>query len=220
MFLGHYAAALAAKALAPRASLGTLTFAAVFADLACATLLLAGVETMRMQPHSAGIMPYVFDHYPISHSLAALGLWGTTIGAVYYLLTRAPGAALVVAVLVVSHWPLDAVVHRPDLPLVPGGATSVGLGLWNSGAATVAVEGSLFVGGLMVYRRATRGLGLRRWPLALYAALLAGAFLLTAYGPAPTSLQAIAWAGQAQWLLVALAWWVDRAPARTALASA
>jgi hypothetical protein len=220
MFLGHYAAALAAKALVPRVSLGTLTCAAVFADLLWPTLLLLDLERVRIHPAQPGLTPLVFEHYPISHSLLTLAIWSVVFGALYYARARAFGAALVVGALVISHWLLDAVVHRPDLPLAPGATTFVGLGVWNSTAATVAVEASLFVGGLMLYRRATRGLGLRRWPLALHAALLAAIFVANSFAPPPPSVAAIAWVGQAQWLLVALAWWVDRAPARTALAAA
>ncbi|HXF47762.1 MAG TPA: hypothetical protein VNK91_16760 [Burkholderiaceae bacterium] len=220
MFLGHYAAALAAKALAPRASLGMLTCAAVFADLLWPTLLLLDLERVRIHPAQPGLTPLVFEHYPISHSLLALLFWSVALGTAYYARARAFGAAVVVGALVLSHWLLDAVVHRPDLPLAPGTTTLIGLGLWNSTAATFAVEGSLFVGGLMLYRRATRGPGSRRWPLALYAVLLAAIFVANSFGPPPPSVSAIAWVGQAQWLLVAMAWWVDRAPARTALAAA
>lgn len=219
MFLGHYAAALAAKALAPRASLGTLTLAAVFADLLWPALVLAGVERVRIHPAQAGPTALVFDYYPISHSLAALALWAAALGAAYYVRRRELGAALVVAALVVSHWPLDVVMHRPDLPLAPR-AASFGLGVWHSIAATVAVEASLLAGGLILYRRATRGLGLRRWPLVAFAALLAAVFVAHAFGPPPPSVAAIAWVGQAQWLLVAMAWWVDRVPQRPALAAA
>ncbi|MCX8004488.1 MAG: hypothetical protein N2688_05950 [Burkholderiaceae bacterium] len=220
MFLGHYAAALAGKALAPRASLGTLTCAAVFADLLWPTLVLLDLERVRIHPAQPGLTPLVFEHYPISHSLLTLVLWGAAVGAAYYARTRAAGAAAVIGALVASHWLLDAIVHRPDLPLAPDDPVRIGLGLWNSTAATLAVESSLFVGGLMLYQRATRGLGVRRWPLALYAVLLAAIFVALSLAPPPPNVQAIAWAGQGQWLLVALAWWVDRAPARVALSPA
>ena len=42
-----------------------------------------------------------------------------------------------------SHWVLDFLTHRPDLPVVPWGAEELGLGLWNHVAATVAVEGTV-----------------------------------------------------------------------------
>jgi hypothetical protein len=40
----------------------------------------------------------------------------------------------------VSHWFLDAIVHRPDLPLAPGLPLRVGLGLWNHVVASLALE--------------------------------------------------------------------------------
>ncbi|MCS7100853.1 MAG: hypothetical protein NZL99_04060 [Burkholderiaceae bacterium] len=165
-------------------------------------------------------MSIAFEHYPFSHSLLALMLWGPLLGFFHFVRRHDLATAAVLVALVASHWFLDAIVHRPDLPLAPGDPVRVGLGLWNSTAATLAVESSLFAGGLMLYQRATRRLGVRRWPLALYAVLLAGIFVALSLAPPPPNVQAIAWAGQSQWLLVALAWWVDRAPARVALSPA
>ena len=213
MFLGHFAVALAAKRVAPRQSLGTLFLAAQFADLLWPALLLAGVEQVRIDP-AARPIPLVFEHYPYSHSLLALTLWGVALGAVAWAVTRDRIGAAVVAALVVSHWLLDALVHRPDLPLAFGHGPLIGLSLWSSNLATLLLELTLFAAGLGLYLR-VRPAQRRRvafWTLivvllAIYAGDRFG-------GSVPPSVAAVAWVTQAMWLFVAWAWWLDRpAPA-------
>lgn len=105
--------------------------------------------------------------------------------------------------LVVSHWFLDLVVHVPDLPLWPGNSPMVGLGLWNSLPGTLLVEGLLFIGGIWLYLR-TKTAATQTTPYALWALVI---FLVLVYaanifGPPPTDITAVAWAGQLQWILV------------------
>ena len=211
MFLGHFGIGFGAKTAAPRTSLGTLVLAAQFVDLLWPTMLLAGLEQVRIDPGITRVTPLDFTHYPITHSLAAGVLWAVLFGAFYYLLRRYPRGAWICGAAVISHWVLDLVVHRPDLPLIPGVGARVGLGLWNSLAGTLVVELSIFAIGVWLYLRSTRALD-RTGSIALWA--LVG-FLLLVYagnlfGPPPPSVTAIAWAGQAQWLLVLWAYWVDR----------
>jgi hypothetical protein len=124
---------------------------------------------------------------------------------------RSARAAFVVALLVASHWALDLVVHRPDLPLAPGVEARVGLGLWNSMPATVAVEFALLGIGCWLYARVTRARdGVGRWGFAGLVAFLALTEVMNLTGPPPPSVEAIAWVGQAQWLLVLWAFWIDR----------
>lgn len=212
MFIGHFALGFAAKRAAPETSLGTLFLAAQFVDLLWPTLLLLGVERVDIDPALSGA-PLVFVHYPISHSLlGALG-WGALLGAAYFAVTRQRRGALVVGLLVVSHWVLDLLVHRPDLPLLFDGGPRLGLGLWNWPGLELALELGLFAGAFALYRStpAGRAAGIGPWILA---AVLVAIQIGNAYGPPPPSVEAIAWVGQAQWLLVAAAYWVDR-PRRT-----
>jgi hypothetical protein len=211
MFIGHFGVGLGAKALAPRASLGTLFLAAQFLDLLWPTLLLLGAERVEIRPGITQVTPLDFASYPISHSLALVLCWGLLFGAVYWLLRRYPAGAVVAGVAVVSHWVLDVLVHRPDLPLAPGAGVRVGLGLWSSLPATVAVEGAIFGAGLALYARATRPHDRAgRYGLWGLAASLVAIYAVNLGGPPPPSTTAIAWMGQAQWLLVALAYWIDR----------
>lgn len=216
MFLGHYAVALAAKRAAPASSLGTLFFASVFIDLLWPVLLLVGAERARIDPSIRGLGPLVFEHYPFSHSLLMAAIWALLLGAAYFAVARDRRGAVVVAALVVSHWLLDALAHRPDLLLVPGGTARVGLGLWNAPLASAVMELGLLAGGVLLYVRATRGQA--RWPLWALCAFLLAIFAGDLVGPPPPSITAVAWFGLAQLLLVAAGWWVDRPGRRQASA--
>jgi len=208
MFIGHYGVALAAKKLAPRTSLGTLFLAAVLIDLIWPTLLLVGVERARIDTTLAGVTPIVFSHYPWTHSLLAVAGWAVLFGIVHFARARARRVALVLAALVLSHWCLDAIVHRPDLLLMPNGHWSIGFGLWRSAIATLVVELGIFAFGVLLYLRATAGA--RRGPLAVLLALLVVIYLGNLFGPPPPSIEAIAWVGQAQWLIVIAGYLIDR----------
>src|SRR6266566_1979663 len=150
MFIGHYALGFAAKRVAPGTSLGTLFVAPTLADLLWPVFLLLGWERVTLTPATDPFLNLTFDSYPISHSLLTLIAWGVLFALLYYMRTRYRAGAIAVALLVVSHWVLDYITHRPDMPLAPGGP-KVGLGLWNSVAGTVAVEAVMFVAGIAVY---------------------------------------------------------------------
>jgi len=211
VFIGHFGVGFAAKRLAPRASLGTLFLAAQLVDLLWPTFLLVGWERVAISPGITAVTPLDFEHYPITHSLAGAATWGVLLGLAYYAVTDRKREAAWVALLVVSHWGLDALVHRPDLPLSPFGPERIGLGLWDSMSLTIAVESIFFVGGLWLYARGTRAVdGVGRWSLFGLVAFLVIIQALNLAGGPPPSVQAIAWAGHAQWLLVIWAYWVDR----------
>jgi hypothetical protein len=211
VFIGHFGAGFGAKRLAPGVSLGTLFLAAQFIDLLWPTLLQLGVEQVRIQPGATVVTPLVFEHYPVSHSLLAVVGWALLLGTVHYLLRRNRRDALVVGALVVSHWLLDLIVHRPDLPLLPGTGPRLGLGLWNSLPLTVLVEVPLFLAGAWLYARATVAADAQgRWGFRSLVAALLAIHAGNLLGNAPPSAGAIAWVGQLQWLLVLWAMWVDR----------
>src|SRR5215831_12940982 len=156
MFIGHFALGFAAKRATPHVSLVALFAAAQLADLLWPFFLLAGWEQVRPVPGHNPFLLLDFVSYPLSHSLLMLVIWGVVFGFIYQKSTGASAAAfLCLAVLVVSHWVLDAATHRPDLPWYPGGPR-VGLGLWNYPRATLVIEGAMFIAGLAVYLRATR----------------------------------------------------------------
>ena len=213
MFVGHFGLGFAAKRAAPEVSLGTLILACQLADILWPTFVLLGLESFDIRPGVTTVTPLDFTRYPWSHSLVALVAWGVLLALAYRLLRpAAPRRVLaVLALLVVSHWVLDVVVHRPDLPLTPFGDARYGLGLWNSVPATLAVELPLFAAGVAVYSSTTvarDGIGIWAWwALVAFIALAYAANLL---GPPPPSVGAVAWVGEAGWLLVAWGYWIDR----------
>ena len=121
MFLGHFGVGFGAKAAAPKASLGTLFLAAQFVDLLWPTLLLVGLEKVVIAPGITRVTPLDFTDYPITHSLIAAIVWAALFAGAYFLMRKYPKGAWICGAAVLSHWVLDLLTHRPDLPLVPGG---------------------------------------------------------------------------------------------------
>jgi hypothetical protein len=211
VFIGHFAVAFAAKRAVPEVSLGTLFLAAQLADLVWPTLVLLGFEQFAIRPGITAVTPLDFTRYPYSHSLLGMAAWGALLGLVYLVPPRRPRAALLLFLVVLSHWFLDFVTHRPDLPLVIAGAERYGLGLWHSRIGTLLVEGSLFAIGVWIYARATRALDrIGRWALIVLIAFLVLVYLGNVFGPPPPSVGAVVWSAQAIWLLVAWGYWIDR----------
>ena len=211
MFIGHFGVGFGAKAAAPKTSLGTLFLAAQFLDLLWPTLLLVGAERVRIAPGITKVTPLDFEFYPISHSLLAVIGWAVLFALVYQAIKRDPRGSVVLGVLVVSHWVLDLIVHRPDLPLAPGSNTKVGLDLWASLPGTVIVEMAIFVVGVSMYLRQTVAKDATgKWSLWALIITLTGIYLGNLFGPPPPNVTALAWVGQSQWLLIFWGYWVDR----------
>ena len=156
MFIGHFAVAFAAKQVAPRASLGTLVLAAAFLDVVWPVLVLAGIERFRIVPGFTAVNPFDFVYYPWSHSLLMTLAWSLLLAFAYSAVKGDRVGAVWVGIAVASHWVLDFVSHRPDMPLYPGGSQKLGLSLWQSIPATFTVEGLMFAAGIAVYVRSTR----------------------------------------------------------------
>lgn len=211
MFLGHYAVALAAKKVAPKVSLGTMVLSAQFIDLLWPMFLLLGYEHVRIVPGNTAVTPLDFYDYPITHSLAGAMAWAIALGMVYFFVRRESRGAWFVGAGVLSHWFLDALVHRPDLPLIPGATTRVGLGLWNSLPATLVVELGMFALGIALYLRSTAARDLvGRYAFWSLVALLTVLCIANLLGPPPPSARALAVVSLGQWLFVGWCFWVDR----------
>ena len=211
MFLGHFAVAIAAKKIDHRPSLGTYFLAAQLLDLLWPVFLLAGLETVAIDPGNTAFTPLDFVSYPYSHSLQAAIVWAILFGGVYFLLQRSARSAVLLSLLVVSHWVLDFITHRPDLPLGVNEATKVGLGLWNQKGLTIVVELLLFGVSAYGYTHDTRSMNRTGqytwWGLLLFLLLI---YILNTLGDPPPNAEAIGYAGLAQWLLVIWGYWTDR----------
>lgn len=227
MFLGHYGLALALKRAEPKVSLGTLFIAAELADLLWGCFLLLGWEHVRIIPGAIGRVPFDFYDYPLSHSLLAGVLWGIALATVYYSwptrdTSRHWQAATLVAAAVISHWPLDVLVHAPDLPLAGQESPKFGFGLWNHPSLAMMVELLSLFAGLAVYvAMRSRRHPVRSLRLFLVVGLLLAVYLASELGPTPPSITAVA-LGDIGIILVlgALGAWADRRTSPAELAAA
>lgn len=211
MFIGHYAAAVAARRLTTRPSLGWLFAACQLPDLVWPVLVLAGVERLSIDPGNTAFTPLSFDYYPWTHSLLMSAVWGALLGGLYLMMRKDVRGAVVIEALVMSHWLLDFVVHRPDLPLVPGNPTRLGLGLWNNVPATLAIETLFYAGAVSLYAMVTTPIDrVGRVGFWVLVAFLMGTYLANAFGPPPPSTTMVAASALALWILVPIAAWIDR----------
>ena len=211
MFVGHFAAGFAAKAIAPRVNLGWLVTAGTLLDLLWTLFILLGLEHARIVPGFTPANALELYDYPWSHSLALDVAWSLLAGGLWWLWRRDRRGALAIGLAVFSHWVLDVVSHVPDVPLWPGGAPRLGLGLWRSVAATVLVEGALWVAAVAWYARATRARdGIGRWGFAAYAAVLTLMWAASFAGPPPPDIRVVAWTNLAMALFLVWPAWFDR----------
>lgn len=211
MFIGHFAAGFAAKRLHTKPSLGTYFLAAQFFDLLWPTFLLLGVENAVITSDPSNPIPLSFTHYPVSHSLLAVMGWAVLFAVVYGVWKRNWKAAVVLGLCVLSHWVLDLFVHLPDLPLYPGEAPVVGLGLWKLKIVELVVELALFAAGVIIYLKTTKPKNRKgiyiTWSLILFLLVI---HLANTFGSAPPNMTVVAWTGQLQWLIVLWGYWADR----------
>jgi len=211
MFIGHFGTALAAKKIDNKPSLGTLFFAAQFIDLLWPIFLLIGIERVIVDPGNTQFTPLDFIYYPFSHSLIGVLIWAILFGLVYFSIKRNFKSSVLLGALVISHWILDLITHRPDLPIVPGNDFKVGLGLWNSVILTLLIEGFIFLAGAYLYIKSTKAqnkkgkIGL--WSLIIFLIII---YTINVFSAPPPSTEAIAVAGLFQWAIVAWGYWIDR----------
>ena len=211
MFLGHVAVGLAAKKVAPKTSLLWLVAAPGLLDLLWPVFLALGLEEVRIAPGITAVTPLDFVSYPWSHSLVMTLAWSSLAAAAYFVSTHYAAGALAIALGVTSHWVLDWVSHRPDMPLAPWSGTKAGLGLWNSVPATLAVEGLLFGAGIWLYSRTTEARDAKgRWILASFVAFLAVVYVANVFGPPPPSVRALTAVSFTLFLIPLWAGWFDR----------
>lgn len=192
MGIGHIAVGLASKRWAPRASLGWLVAAPVFVDLLWSIFILLGIEHARIVPGITKAMPLDLEYIGISHSLVTVLAWSLLFAAVYYALHKDGRAAIVLYIGVFSHFVLDWISHRPDMPILPSGPR-VGLGLWNYPMAAVTVEVVMLLGGALLYTRTISGDNKRAtvafWSINAFLLLTnAGAY----FGPPPPDVKPMA----------------------------
>jgi membrane-bound metal-dependent hydrolase YbcI (DUF457 family) len=184
MFVGHYGVSFAVQRLERQVPLWLLFIAVQFLDVVWAPLILLGVEQVRIVPGITATNPLDLYYMPFSHSLVAAVVW-SGVAAVAYRLWRGSRAiaTLLVAAAVLSHWLLDFLVHRPDLPLYDNTA-KVGLGLWNLPAVAFGLEAVLLFGGMTLFFRGRPG---PTKGMVIFGVVMLGFQALVFFGPPPPS---------------------------------
>jgi LexA-binding, inner membrane-associated putative hydrolase len=212
VFIGHFAVGFAAKKFAPRASLTPLLAAPLFLDMLWPVFLLLGWEHVRIAPGDTQFTPLDLYDFPWSHSLLMACVWATAFSVIYQALARYWPGTVTIWIGVVSHWVLDWVTHRPDMPVFPRGGPKLGLGLWNSIAGTMVVELAMLAIGVGLYVSATRARDrIGKFAFAAYVVLLLVLYVGDRFSPPPGSPNEIAWTGVvAEVVLLVWAWWFDR----------
>lgn len=219
MFVGHFGPSYAVKALRPAIPLWVLFIAVQFVDVIWAVLVLLGVEKVRIIPGVTASNPLDLYYMPYTHSLVAAICWSVAAGTAVWRLPRVANrsAAVWIGAAVFSHWVLDLVVHRPDLPLY-GNTMKVGLGLWNYPVIALSLEAALLFGGMLMYLSVTRPINMigRIGPPAFGVAMLAiQSFVF--FGPPPASPVAAATTALVSYVVFAvIAEWLARQRRRTA----
>lgn len=213
MFVGHYGPGFAIKALDVHIPLWLLFLAVQLVDVAWALLVLAGVEQVRIVPGITATNPLDLYYMPYTHSLVAAFVWAGAAALAWRWMRRggSRSAALLLAAAVFSHWVLDLLVHRPDLPLYDDTA-KVGLGLWNYPVLAFTLEAALLFGGMYAYYKVTRP----RTRSGAYGMIVFGMVMLVLqavvfFGPPPASPQQLALTALLSYLgFAAVAWWLER----------
>ena len=212
MLAGHFAVGLAAKRIEPAVSTGTVVLAAMLADFLWCIFMLAGWEHVEFRPGRGAANYLAASNIAISHSLLMDAIWASLTAAAYYWARRRTRGAWVVFGAALSHWLLDWISHRPDMPVSPGVNRYFGLGLWTSIPSALFVEGGLWALAVILYARTTKA----KSRTGVYAYWIVVAILTLAWynnlaGPPPGNPQT-APIGSLLFFSLAVAWayWMNR----------
>lgn len=208
MFIGHFAIGLLAKKNSVLPSLAIMFVAVQFLDLIWPILVLLGIETLSIDPGNTKMTPLNFEYYPYSHSLLMAVVWSLIFGLGYFLFTKNKRGSLLLGALVMSHWILDFITHRPDLPLSPFTDLKLGLGLWNVPAGAITLEILLFGLGVYLYYRSSNIQ--RKTSFWILIGFLLIIYVMNLAGPPAPNPMAVAWSANLMWLIVLWAWWIEK----------
>jgi len=212
MFVGHFAIGFGAKRWAPKASVGSLMFAALLADLLFFVFVAVGIEHISIRPGITRVNALNLYDFAWSHSLVMDVVWGALLAAAYFLTRRYGRGAWALFAAVLSHWVLDWASHRPDMALAPGFYRYYGLGLYNSPLGLLIAEGALWVIGIILYLRSTHT---RRFAghLALWTFIVVftALWLLSFNGAPPPSVHVLVTVDLILFpIVLGWAYWIDR----------
>jgi hypothetical protein len=213
MFIGHFAVGLAAKKASPKINLGLLFIACQLLDLIWPVLILTGVEQVSVDHSATAVTPFNFSYYPWSHSLVMTIIYSLILGFIAAKVAKSNRTGIVFGFVILSHWILDFLTHRPDLPLYFDGL-KVGLGLWNSVVATFIIEGGIFIIGIFFYLQASPLISKKRkvifWSMIAFLFLIYIGNIFGPKAPIDTHPNAIAGPALAMWLIVIWGYFADK----------
>ena len=213
MFVGHYGPSFAIKSIQRPIPLWLLFIAVQFLDVVWSVLVFAGVEKVRIVPGITASNPLDLYYMPYTHSLVAALAWAVAAAILCRVLLglRNWSAGIWIGVAVFSHWLLDFLVHRPDLPLYDD-AAKVGLGIWNYPVIALSLEAILLFGGMIMYLRRTRPLSsVGRFGPPIFGVVMLAIQSYIFFGPPPTSPVAAAVTALISYIVfAAVAYWLDR----------
>ncbi len=212
MFVGHYGVSFAIKSIQKPIPLWLLFIAVQFLDVLWAIFILTGVEKVRITPGITATNPLDLYYMPYTHSLVGALLWSGVAFIGYKVARRGSSlAALLVAAAVFSHWVLDLIVHRPDLPVYDN-TYKLGFGLWNYPALAFALEASLLFVGIFLYLRASKAVSpTGKFGMPMFGILLLIVQGIVFFGAPPSSPSAAAITALLSYvLLAAVAYWLEQ----------
>lgn len=207
MFIGHYGPAFAAKTAAKPVPLWAFFIAAQWLDVCWSALVMLGIEKVRIVPGFTSASPLDLYFMPYTHGLAGALALSALFGllALPFVRVKRWKAWAALAAAAFSHWVLDLIVHRPDLPLVAD-TMKVGFGLWRWVWISLPLELLVMIAGAWIFARGVPSSTRQGdWALWLFVALMAAIELYAAFGPAPASPVAEAQTALAAYLGLGLA---------------
>jgi hypothetical protein len=177
MIAGHFGFAAGVKSRERQVPLWSLMLATAWLDVIFIPLFALGVETLEFAPDAAPGYGAAIIHADYTHSLVGALILSAALGGAFAW-RWGRGTGTVIALVAFSHWVLDLIVHRPDLPILPGNAGGLpllGFGLWRYPGVTAFLELALVLGGAWLYWRAARAVAgpVRTGPADVAGALVA-----------------------------------------------
>ena len=213
MFIGHYGPSFAAKALKTSIPLWILFLAVQLVDIFWAIFVILGIEKVQIVPGITATNPLDLYYMPYTHSLVGSFLWAVAAVVVYRVVSRSKNwsTAVIVGAAVFSHWILDLLVHRPDLPLYDN-TLKVGLGLWNYPVTAFGLELALLFGGMYFYFKVTKPIDwVGRYGMVVLGLIMAAVQGLVFFGPPPSSDKAIAVTALVSYFVfAAVVYWLEK----------
>ncbi len=136
---------------------------------------------MRIDPDATVMVPFDLYHMPYTHSLLGTVIWAAIFSVLVLWARKDAAPAILAGMVVLSHWLLDWLTHRPDLSLM-GGDQMHGLGLWNQPFIAIPLELGITLGAFIWYVKSSRG---PAGPPAILLTVLLAFQAINWFGPAP-----------------------------------